>query len=83
MEYYSLDKILSLLNTTFDVIIDERIKYCVTLETEEGKRLYMCFSVLKENHTKEQIIGYIKYCIKSDYPMLKIIKIEEMGKNGV
>ena len=61
----------------------ERIRLCVTLENEDGKRLYMCFSLLKQDHTKEQITDYIKDCIKSDYPMLKIIKIEEMGKNGV
>lgn len=53
----------------------ERIRYCVTLENEDGKRLYMYFRGLKETQVRDYI--------KSDYPMLKIIKIEEMGKNGV
>lgn len=53
----------------------ERIRLCVTLETEEGKRLYMYFRGLKETQVRDYI--------KSDYPMLKIIKIEEWGKNGV
>ena len=53
----------------------ERIRYCVTLENEDGKRLYMFFKGLKQEHIRDYI--------KSDYPMLKIIKIEEMGKNGV
>lgn len=51
------------------------MEYIVTLETFEGKRLFM--------HFKSLTLKQIKSYLETEYSYLKIIKIEEMGKNGV
>lgn len=51
------------------------MEYIVTLETSQGKRLFMYFKLL----TLKQVKSYLE----TEYSYLKIIKIEEMSKNGV